>query len=237
MLDLYYAATPNGRKALMTLVEVGLPYRLRWVDLEAGEQHEPAFQAVSPNGRIPALVDDDGPDGRPIALFESGAILLHLAERTGLLLGDGPRERIEVLKWLFWQTSSFGPVVGQATHFVSYASRRGIESDYARQRFVAEARRLYRVLDTRLAEVEFVAGPFSIADIAIFPWVRVARGHGIEIAEYPRVAAWSDRIAYRPSAKAKPVRPGTDRAFRSPDPTDARTWQALFGNAEERIQR
>src|SRR5207344_559447 len=197
--------SPNARKALIMLEEIGLPYVLRWVDITRGEQFEPAFIAVSPNSRIPALVDHDGPGGRQVELFESGAILLYLAEKSGMLLPTDPIARLEAIKWLFWQTSSQGPLLGQAAHFVSHAQRRGIESEYAVERYRSEAQRLYSVLEQRLDGRTWIADEYSIADIAAFPWVRVAKGQGVEVDRYPRVKQWCEAIAARPAARRKPA--------------------------------
>jgi GST-like protein len=151
MIELYYYTSPNARKALMMLEEVGLPYAVRWTDISAGDQHSDAYAAINPNRKIPALVDPDGPGGRSITLFESGAILLYLAEKTGRLLPADPLRRWSVIKWLFWQTSSQGPLLGQAAHFVSHAANRGIDVQYAVDRYRNEAVRLYGVLDSQLA--------------------------------------------------------------------------------------
>jgi GST-like protein len=229
VIELFYYTSPNARKVLIMLEEVGLPYAVRWVDLTAGEQFAPDFLRVSPNGKVPAIVDHDGPGGRPVALFESGAILLYLAEKTGRLLPAEPLARCEVLKWLFWQTSSQGPLLGQAAHFVSHAARRGIADAYAVERYRGEARRLYGVLDRQLAGREYVAGDYSIADIACFPWVRVAKGQGVDVAEFPHVVRWSERVAARPAAQK---RLDHDQATKDAAKTryyDDRTWEVLFG--------
>ncbi len=166
MIDLYSAATPNGQKIHIMLEEVGLPYRVTWVSISKGEQVEPSFLDISPNNKIPAIVDHDGPDGKPVSVFESGAILLYLAEKTGRFLPSAPRARLEVLQWLFWQMGGFGPMLGQAHHFNAYAPER---IRYAMDRYTNEAGRLYGVLDRRLAARDYVAGDYSIADMAIFP--------------------------------------------------------------------
>jgi GST-like protein len=230
VIDLFYYTSPNARKVLVMLEEIGLAYVVRWVDLTAGEQFAPEFLRVSPNGKVPALVDHDGPDGRPVALFESGAILVYLAEKTGRLLPAEPHARCEVLKWLFWQTSSQGPLLGQAAHFVSHAARRGIADGYAVERYRVEAERLYGVLERQLADRDYVAGEFSIADIACFPWVRVARGQGVDLAAFPNVSRWSERVAARPSAQKRLDR---DQAAKDGAKTryyEDRTWEVLFGS-------
>jgi GST-like protein len=234
MIDLYYYTSPNGRKALMMLEEVGLPYRVQWVDISIGEQHDAAYAHINPNGKIPALVDHDGPGGRPVVLFESGAILLYLAEKTGRLFPVDPIERWNVIKWLFWQTSSQGPLLGQAAHFVSHAAQRGIADAYAVERYRSEARRLYGVLEHQLAAQDNICGEFSIADIAVFPWVRVAKGHGVCIEDYPRVQRWCATIAGRPSACKKLDRDAATVEAAKTAYYDDQTWKALFGSTAGR---
>lgn len=227
MIELFYYPTPNARKIVMMLEECALPYRVCWVDITAGDQFTPEFQAINPNGRIPAIVDTEGPAGRPVTLFESGAILLYLAEKTGRFLPADPERRLTALSWLFWQTSSQGPMVGQAVHFISYAPKRGIDLPYAVERYRTEAERLYGVLDRRLQGRDYIADEFSVADMAAFPWCRVAKGHGVDIAAYPNVDRWQKAIAERPSAGVKPPEAkagaGTPAAFLS----DA-SWKLLF---------
>jgi GSH-dependent disulfide-bond oxidoreductase len=203
VIDLYYFVSPNARKVHMALEELGLPYEIRWTDITRGDQFEPDYLLVNPNGKIPAIVDHDGPGGGPIALFESAAILLYLAEKTGRLLPSDPAARWEAICWTVWQVANQGPGLGQATHFTTYAPAGGHVVEYAQQRFGAEAERVYRVLEERLTGREYIAGEFSIADIACFPWTRLGKGHGITLSDYPAVAAWSDRISSRPSAKAR----------------------------------
>jgi len=228
MIDLYYDATPNGRKALIMLEETGLPYTLNWVEIGKGHQFEPEFMAISPNSKIPAIVDHDGPGGETVSVFETGAILLYLAEKTGKFLSQDPIERLEAIKWLFWQTSSQGPFVGQAVHFINYAADRGIDDTYAIERYHAEAKKLYGVLDNRLSDRDYIAGDFSIADIATFPWVRVAKGHRIDVTEYPNVQRWSAAISERPSTKVKPKIPDSDASFERIDGSDDKVWKNLF---------
>jgi GST-like protein len=229
MIDLYYYTSPNARKALMMLEELALPYQVQWIDISAGDQHSDEYARINPNRKIPALVDHDGPGGRPLVLFESGAILLYLAEKTGRLLPQDPMRRWNVIKWLFWQTSSQGPLLGQAAHFVSHAAGRGIDVAYAVERYRNEASRLYGVLESQLADREYLDGEFSIADIAAFPWVRVAKGQGVILEEYPSVKRWCDAIAERPSAKKKLERDqATLDAAKTGYYTDD-TWNLLFG--------
>jgi GSH-dependent disulfide-bond oxidoreductase len=230
MIDLYYYTSPNARKVLMALEELGLAYRVQWVDITAGEQHGEAYAHINPNGKIPALVDHDGPGGRPLVLFESGAILLYLAEKTGRLIPADPASRLRVIKWLFWQTSSQGPMLGQAAHFVSHAAQRGIESDYAVARYSNEALRLYGVLEHELATQDFLCGEFSIADIAAYPWVRVAKGQGVRIADFPRIERWCTVIGARASAQKKLERDAATLAAAKTGYYSDATWQSLFGN-------
>lgn len=228
MIDLFYYTSPNARKVVMALEELGLEYNVRWVDLAEGDQHAPEYRRINPNARIPAIVDHDGPDGGPIALFESGAILHYLAEKTGELLPANPAGRWLAICWVHWQVANQGPMLGQAAHFVSHAANRGITDSYAKDRYVREAERIYRVLEEGLGDREYLAGTFSIADIAAFPWIRVARGHAIDVADYPAVHAWSQRIAARPSAKVK-ISDQRDEAVRSYNYTDEQ-WATLFGS-------
>jgi GST-like protein len=232
VIDLYYYTSPNGRKALMALEETGLPYAVKWVDITAGDQHAPEYGRINPNRKIPAIVDLQGPGGRPHAVFESGAILLYLAEKSGKLLPAEPTARSEVIQWLFWQTSSQGPLLGQAAHFVSHAAKRGIEADYAIERYRGEAERLYGVLEARLQQHggrEWIAGDFSIADIACFPWVRVAKGQGIDLAQFPHVQRWCEAVAARPSALKKLDRDAATLASAKTKYYDDATWNLLFG--------
>jgi GST-like protein len=234
MIDFYYYTSPNARKVLIMLEETGLPYSVNWVDITAGEQFAPAYLAISPNNKVPAIVDHDGPEAKPVALFESGAILLYLAEKAGRLLPAGTRERYEVITWLFWQTSSQGPLLGQAAHFVSHARQRGIQADYATERYRDEAVRLYDVLESRLEGRDHVCGDYSIADIATFPWVRVAKGQGVDLDRYPNVARWCETMAARPSARKKLDRDGATMAAAATKYYDDETWRILFGSGGRR---
>ena len=199
-IDLYYWPTPNGHKITIALEEMGLPYTIHPVNIGAGEQFEPDFLKISPNNRMPALVDSDGPGGTPISLFESGAILQYLARKTGLFGGKDAREQAEVESWLMWQMGGFGPMAGQANHFRHYAP--SIEPDeeklrYGQDRYTNEMNRLYGVLDRRLADRDFVAGALSIADFAIWPWAILADRVGQDLADFPNVSAWIDRCGAR----------------------------------------
>ncbi len=206
-LDLYTWTTPNGRKLSIALEELELPYRVHPINIGKGEQHTPEFLAISPNNKIPALVDPEGPGGEPIALFESGAILLYLAEKTGRLMPNEPVARLVALQWLMWQMGGFGPMLGQAHHFRRFAQEK---IPYAIDRYTSETRRLYGVLDKRLAEAEFLAGEeYSMADIATFPWAARHEWHGIELADFPQVKRWYDQLAARPAVERGMAVPAT----------------------------
>jgi GST-like protein len=199
MIEVHSWPTPNGHKVHVMLEECGLPYAVHAVDISRGEQFKPAFLAISPNNKIPAIVDPDGPDGRPIALFESGAILLYLAGKTGRFLPSSTRGRYEALQWLMFQMGGFGPMLGQANHFRNVAPEK---LPYAIERFTTEAKRLYGVLDARLATHDYVAGTeYTVADIAIWPWVRSAKAQGIELGDYRNVSAWFEAIGNRPAVQ------------------------------------
>lgn len=202
-IDLYYWPTPNGWKISIALAEMGLPYNLRLVNIGAGEQFEPDFLKIAPNNRMPAIVDPDGPDGKPISIFESGAILQYLGRKTGKFYGANERERVEVEEWLMWQMGGVGPMAGQAHHFLKYAPSMEPPHDlpYAKDRYRNEVSRLYRVLDTRLADRDFVAGNYSIADMAIWPWASLWEGQEQDIAKYPNMKAWLDRCWERPGVQ------------------------------------
>jgi len=200
MIDLYSWATPNGQKISITLEELGLSYKLHLVNIGANEQFDPAFLAFSPNNRIPAIIDHDGPDNQPISLFESGAILVYLAEKAGRLMPSDVRGRAEVMQWLMWQMGGFGPMLGQAHHFTLHAKDK---SSYGKDRYYKEANRLYGVLDRHLTTREFVAGKeLSIADIAIFPWTRTVARQGVDLQNYPHVVRWRRLLINRPAILA-----------------------------------
>jgi len=197
-IELYTWSTPNGRKVSIALEEMALPYRVHAIDIGKGHQFDPAFLKISPNNKIPAIVDSDGPDGRPISVFESGAILIHLAEKTGRFLPPGGRARTATLEWLMWQMGNFGPMLGQAHHFRRFAKEK---LPYAIARYTDEARRLYGVLDRRLGAVEYLAGDYSIADMASLPWAARHPWQGVELEEYPNVKRWYDAQAERPAVR------------------------------------
>ena len=199
MIEVYSWATPNGHKVHIMLEECGLPYRAIPVNIGAGDQFEPDFLAISPNNKIPAIIDPDGPDGQPISMFESGAILLYLASKTGRFLPADVRGKFQALEWLMFQMGSIGPMLGQTHHFRIYAPEK---IGYAIERYTNEARRLYAVMDRRLAKTRYIAGPeYSIADIAIFPWLRSWKNQGIDWNEFPHLKGWFDEIAARPAVQ------------------------------------
>ena len=196
MIDLYSWATPNGQKISIALEELGLAYRLRLINIGADEQFAPNFLSLSPNNRIPAIIDHDGPNCHPISLFESGAILFYLAEKTGQLMPKDPAGRANLMQWLMWQMGGFGPMLGQAHHFTMHAEGQ----DYGKQRYYKEANRLYGVLDRQLAAHEFVVGKdLSIADMAIFPWTRTVWRQGVDLNDYPHVLRWRRMLINRPA--------------------------------------
>ncbi|ASY80155.1 thiol:disulfide oxidoreductase [Pectobacterium polaris] len=200
MIDLYYAPTPNGHKITLFLEEANLPYQLHRVNISKGEQFRPEFLAISPNNKIPAIVDTQPAEGdTPISLFESGAILLYLAEKHGVLLSTSLRERTATLQWLFWQVSGFGPMLGQNHHFNHYAPQ---PVPYAIERYQQETQRLYRVLDKHLQDSPWLAGEnYSIADIATYPWVVSYARQRVDLDDYPAVKAWYTRISERPATQ------------------------------------
>ena len=197
MIEVWTWPTPNGHKVHIMLEEVGLPYKVVPVNIGQGEQFRPEFLAITPNHRIPAIVDPAGPGGKRFSLFESGAILIYLAEKTGKLIPADPASRYTCLQWLMFQMGGVGPMFGQYNHFAAYAPEK---IPYAIERYTNEVKRLHRVLDQRLAESEYLAGAdYSIADIATFPWVRNPARRGIDLADYPHVRRWHDAIAARPA--------------------------------------
>jgi GST-like protein len=198
MIDLYSWPTPNGHKIHIMLEECELPYRVHPVDIGAGDQFKREFLAISPNNKIPAIVDSDGPDGRPLPLFESGAILVYLASKTGRLLPPGVRERYVALQWVMFQVGHIGPMLGQAHHFRQYAPER---IEYAIDRYTREATRLYGVMDRHLAASSYFAGEYSIADIAIYPWTRSHENQGIDLERFPNVQRWFRAISERPAVQ------------------------------------
>jgi GST-like protein len=202
MIDIFSWPTPNGHKVHILLEETGLPYRVHAVDIANGDQFKPEFLKISPNNKIPAMVDSDGPGGKPFALFESGAILVYLAAKAGMtdkFVGKTDAERFTTLQWLMFQMGGLGPMLGQAHHFRIYAPEK---VEYAINRYTNEARRLYGVMDKELARKPYIAGSFySIADIAIFPWTRSTQNQGVDWTDFPNVKRWHDEIAARPAVQ------------------------------------
>jgi GST-like protein len=199
MIDLYTWPTPNGHKIHIMLEETGLPYRVHPIDIGAGDQFKPEFLKISPNNKMPAMIDSDGPGGKPMSMFESGAMLLYLASKTGRFLPEDIRDRWTTLQWLMFQMGGVGPMLGQAHHFLAYAPEK---IPYAMQRYSKEANRLYGVMDRRLAESKFIAcDEYTIADMAIMPWLRSYERQGVNMDEYRHVRKWFDGIAARPAVQ------------------------------------
>jgi len=196
MIDLYTWSTPNGRKVSIMLEETGLAYRVHKIDISKGDQFKPEFVAINPNSKIPAIIDDDGPGGKLLTLFESGAILIYLAEKTGKLLPKDPAVRYVVLEWVMFQMGGVGPMFGQVHHFLRAAPE---SVPYAIERYGKETRRLYGVLDARLSKVEYLAGEYSIADIATYPWVARHEWHKVALGDFPNVERWYQAIGARPA--------------------------------------
>jgi GST-like protein len=227
MIDLYTWPTPNGHKIHIALEELGLPYTVHPVDIGEGDQFKPAFLQISPNNRIPAIVDQDGPKGQPLSLFESGAILIYLAEKTGKLLAPKGNARYVAVQWLMFQMGGIGPMLGQAHHFRIYAPEK---LPYAIERYTNEAKRLYGVLDRRLGEAEYLAGEYGIADIATFPWLRSWEIQGVTLSDYPNVQRWFSAIEARPAVQ-RGLKVLADRKNKQQPFTD-RQREILFGKTQ-----
>jgi GST-like protein len=232
MIDLYSWATSNGHKVHIMLEETGLPYNVHPINIGEGDQFRPDFLKISPNNKIPAIVDRNGPNGKPITIFESAAILIYLANKTGQFLPRDERKYYDVLQWLMFQMASVGPMLGQANHFRSYAPARFPKEqiEYGQERYGNEANRIFGVLDRRLAAHEWVAADeYTIADIAIFPWLRNPDRFGVDIAKYPHVKRWWDHMALRPAVQRglkvltelRPAGPHSDKA-----------WDVLYGKTQ-----
>jgi GST-like protein len=226
MIDLYFWPTPNGYKVSIMLEEIGLAYNVIPIDISKGDQFKPEFLEISPNNKMPAIVDHEGPGGGPFSLFESGAILLYLAEKTGKLMPAEMRARYRVIEWLMFQMGGIGPMLGQAHHFRRYAPEK---IQYAIDRYTNEARRLYNVLDKQLGRNEYVAGQYSIAEIAIYPWLIPHKWQGQELEDFPNVKRWYDAIAARPAVQ-RGVAILADRLTRAP--IDEKTREVLFGTKQ-----
>lgn len=202
MIELYYAPTPNGWKITIMLEESSLPYKIVPVNLGKGDQFKPEFLAISPNNRMPAIVDNDGPNGKEVSVFESGAILLYLADKTGKFISSDPEKRIKVLEWLFWQVGGLGPMAGQVSHFVNYAPNFPGDHSYSEKRYKNEYDRLLGVMDSVLNENEFLAGEYSIADMASFPWVTAYKRYEVDLDRFKNVRRWFDELKSRPAVRA-----------------------------------
>jgi GST-like protein len=223
VIDLYSWTTPNGRKIHIMLEETGLPYRAHPVNIGKGEQFDPEFLKISPNNKIPAIVDSEGPGGKPYTLFESGAILMYLAEKVGQFWPQDPAIKYRVVEWLMFQMGGIGPMFGQAHHFRQYAPEK---IQYAIDRYTNEAKRLYGVMDKRLAEVPYLAGDYSIADMATFPWTQPHANQGVDLADYPNVKRWYDAIMARPAVQ-RGIKVLTKEAPQKPLDNEAR--ENMFG--------
>jgi GST-like protein len=225
-IELYYWPTPNGWKISIMLEETGLPYVVRYVDIQKGEQFAPDFLAISPNNRMPAIVDPCGPANRPISIFESGAILQYLGDKAGKFYPARPRNRIEVDQWLFWQVGGLGPMAGQAGHFRNYARE---TLPYAIERYTRELSRLLGVMNKRLADREFLAGHYSIADMACYGWIVPHERLGQDLGTFRNLKRWFETISDRPAVK-RGMAVGEDKRISAVDPrTDDRAYRILFG--------
>jgi GSH-dependent disulfide-bond oxidoreductase len=224
VIDVYTWPTPNGHKVHIMLEEIGLPYTVHAIDIQAGDQFKPDFLKLSPNNKIPAIIDQNGPGGKPMPLAESGAILFYLASKTEKLLPPDIRDRWQVMQWVMFQMGHIGPMLGQAHHFLGYAPEK---IQYAVDRYSKEANRLYGVLDRRLGEKEWVAcDEYTIADIAIMPWLRSYKNQGVEMEEYPNVKRWFDRVNARPAVQ-RGLAVLADRRRQGPMSAEAR--EVMFG--------
>jgi GST-like protein len=234
VIDLHYWPTPNGHKITIFLEEAGLPYKIFPVNISKGEQFRPEFLKLSPNNRMPAIVDRDPPDkGAPVSVFESGAILMYLAEKAGKFLPGDLRGRYEVLQWLFWQMGGLGPMAGQNHHFSQYAPEK---LPYAIERYVKETSRLYAVLDRRLKDREFVAGAYSIADMACYPWTVPYERQGQKLEDYPNLKRWFEAMKARPAVKTAYEKGEVYRSQAIPN-TSPEARKVLFGQSAETIRR
>lgn len=226
MIDLYGWPTPNLHKVTIVLEETGTPYNVIPVDIQRGDQFKPGFLKISPNNKMPAIVDSDGPGGQPIAIFESGAVLMYVAEKTGRFMPQDMRRRYEVIQWLMFQMGGVGPMLGQAHHFRQYAPEK---IAYAIDRYTKEASRLYNVIDRRLAEVPYLATDYSIADMAVFPWVRPHERQGQKLEDYPNLKRWLEAIAARPAVQ-RGLAVLADK--RRQGPMDQKARDILFGQEQ-----
>ena len=228
MIDLYYWPTPNGHKITIFLEEAGLEYEIHPVDINKGDQFKPDFLKISPNNKMPAIVDN-GADGGPLSVFESGAILQYLAEKTGKFLAKDTRARQNTLQWLYWQVGGFGPMLGQANHYVKYASQlEDCDHTYSQDRYLGEAKRLYGVLDKQLGAGDYIAGDYSIADMATWPWMRAYKTYGIDLDKVPNVKRWHEAMKARPAVQ-KAIDLGLKVNPPSDKPLTAEAKKHMFG--------
>ena len=235
MIDLYYAPTPNGWKISIMLEETSTPYNVIPVNLGKGDQFKPEFLAISPNNRMPAIVDHKGPDGKQVSVFESGAILMYLGEKTGKFFPQTPVEKFRVLEWLFWQVGGLGPMAGQVSHFVNYAPNFPGDHSYATERYKNEYDRLLGVMDTVLKNREYLAGDYSIADMAAFPWVLMYKRFGVNLDAFDNLRRWFDVIKNRPA-----VRKGIDLGKEYINPSASQSKESLkmmFGQTADSIKK
>ena len=226
MIELYSWPTPNGHKVHIMLEETGLKYNVHPIDIQRGDQFQPDFLKISPNNKMPAIVDTDGPGGKPISIFESGAILMYLAEKTGKFMPKDMAAKYEVVQWLMFQMGGIGPMLGQAHHFRGYAPEK---IQYAIDRYTNEAGRLYRVVEKRLADRSYVAGEYSIADMAIYPWLQGWERQGQKLEDYPNIARWFKAVGDRPAVQ-RGMQVLADR--RRTGPMDDKAKEVMFGKAQ-----
>jgi GST-like protein len=222
-IELYYWPTPNGWKITIMLEELGVPYEVKYVNINKGEQFEPSFLKISPNNRMPAIIDPEGPDGKPLSIFESGAILQYLGRKFGKFYPADERAKVEVDQWLFWQVGGLGPMAGQAHHFRQYAPEK---LPYAINRYTNEVNRLYGVMNKRLADREFLAGDYSIADMASVGWTRSYKNQGQDLEDFPHLKRWFDAILARPAVE-RALAVGQERRKNIADDKEAQ--KVLFG--------
>mgnify|MGYP000849041672 CR=1 FL=1 len=237
-IELYFWPTPNGWKISIALEEMGLPYVLKPVNIGKGEQFAPGFMAISPNNRMPAIVDEDGPGGAPISIFESGAILQYLGRKTGKFYPSDERARVEVEQWLYWQVGGLGPMAGQASHFVNYAPKIVDDPErieYGRARYVNELNRLCGVMERRLVDRPYLAGEYSIADIAAFPWARIADKLGQSFDDFPKLKDWIERIKARPAVQ-RGSEVGKDLRAQANAQDPREQAKALFGQTARTVE-
>jgi len=223
MIDVYFWPTPNGQKVTIALEELGLPYNVIPINIGKGDQFKSEFLKISPNNKMPAIVDAEGPSGKPISIFESGAILIYLAEKAGRLMPTDARGRYRVLEWLMFQMGSVGPMLGQAHHFRRYAPE---QIQYAIDRYTNEAKRIYGVIDKRVGEVPYLAGEYSIADIATYPWLKLHKLQGQNLEDFPNLKRWYEAMEARPAVQKGMAVMANGPALQ---PNDKETFSVLFG--------